>query len=114
MSNLRVLIVYSQLLLARAIEDALRGQEGLEVITIDGAQSDANLQVKSLCPDVVVLDRHEADHSGTVPEVCRDNPGTKVIIIDHGSNDVCVFRVFYEKVRADEPRDLIPLICSSH
>lgn len=114
-ANSRVFIAYRQLLLARAIEGALRAENDIEVIACERIESDLPELIRVLNPEVLIVDRLDlvGESDLVVPDVCRDNPGLKVIVIDHGANTVEVYRMDHNQVVVSDPLDIVGIIRSS-
>lgn len=110
MGNCRVFILYSNSLLAEALESLLRGREGIEVIGKEANQQRGLESIKALHPDVVLIDTTDSRLNGTgdIPRLLGERPEAKVLSFSLYDNHIDVYH--RHRITATKVEDLFGAI----
>ncbi len=97
-------------LFARGLSTLLRGREEIEVVGIESEELSGLESIKKLKPDVVVVERGEegVPIDNVLSHVVRESPGSTVVGLSLGENEIDVYHGHQRQVRRAE--DLLDLI----
>ena len=87
MSKQRIVALFGDSLLMDSVEASLGTHEELGVIRIDTSIADATQRLKTMCPDLVILDLSDLNAHLVLPFL-RDLPGVPLLCLDISCNKV--------------------------
>lgn len=87
MSKQRIVALYGDSLLMDTVEASLEGHPEVGVIRIHTTVADAAKRMKSLCPDLVILDLNDANAQLVMPFL-KDLPGVPLLCLDASCSKV--------------------------
>ncbi len=105
----RIYIVYHHALFAQGIRSLLRGRRALQVVGMENDAAKALEAVKSLQPEVVIVEEWDAGiQSPTLEAILQRHPGGRVVALDLDHN----FATVYDRHRVvtTQPADLVRAI----
>lgn len=103
-----LVILFGDALFIQAVEACLEGREELGVIGIYSSVVDAPQRLKSLHPDLVVMDLH-GDHCRLAVSLLREQPGISILCVDQERQEAIV--VCGQHYAAPTAKDLTEIIC---
>jgi hypothetical protein len=104
----RVFIVASHPLFAQGVQSLLHGQPGLAVVGMGAAALDVIEQIRSLRPDVVVLDADSDAQTTLLPVLLRENLGVKLVGLTLEDNRIDVY--YQHQIIGTDVGDLIEAV----
>lgn len=109
MEKHRVVVLYCRSLLAAGVARLLRERRDVESLELDAQYRDATKGLEAFRPEVIVLDRRDADLSRQVgiSDLLAANPGVKIITLDPYSNEMGVISAGAQRRVASTVRSLM-------
>lgn len=110
MDRYRVLILYSNRLFAEGMESLLRRETCLEIVGMEASDRPIPAVIRSLQPDVVVLDAHErwGCVGSVIPAILEANPNVRVVCLSMADNNIDVYHK--HQITATRREDLVGAI----
>lgn len=109
MKKLSVFILYHHPLFGRGLESLLKQERGLEVVGAAWRDPEALHQIRSLRPDVVIVEGEANPGQGpSLWEVLRESPSRRVISVDLEEDEATVYTT--SRLAAAEAKDLIKAV----
>ena len=113
MQEQRVVALYGNSLLMEIVEASLGNNQELGVVRVNGSSSSAVVErLKSLCPDMIVVDSSEPD-ARFVISFFKDRAGVPVLCLDSDCNKAMVLSCqHYNSLTTTDLTDLVQLHAS--
>lgn len=89
MQKQQVVALYGSSLLMDIVETSLGRNQELDIIRVGGSSSSVVERLKSLCPDMIIVDSSEPD-SQFVLSLFKDRAGVPLLCLDPDSNKAMV------------------------
>jgi hypothetical protein len=104
----RVFIVASHPLFAQGVESLLDGQPGLAVVGMGAAELEVIDRIRTLRPDVVILDADSDAQTSLLPVLLRENLGVKLVGLTLEDNRIDIY--YQQQVIGTDVGDLIEAV----
>lgn len=104
----RVFIVASHPLFAQGVESLLNGQSGLAVVGMGPAELAVVDQIRTLRPDVVVLDADSDAQTALLPVLLRENLGIKIVGLTLEDNRIDIY--YQHQIIGTDVGDLVEAV----
>jgi hypothetical protein len=104
----RVFIVASHPLFAQGVESLLHGQPGLAVVGMGAAELGVIDEIRSLRPDVVILDADSDAQTTLLPVLLRENLGVKLVGLTLEDNRIDIY--YQHQIIGTDVGDLIEAV----
>jgi len=109
MRKLRIFILYRHPLFGRGLESLLKQEKGLEVVGAAWGDSKALHQIRSLRPDVVIVEGEANSGQGpSLWEVLQESPSGRVISVDLEEDQATIYTT--SRLAPAEAKDLIKAV----
>ena len=99
--------LYGNSLFMAGVEASLRDRQGLYVVRIDAALPDAQYELQTIRPDVVIFDL-DSPHAHLILSFLRGHPGLPLLGLGLASNDAVLMNSYrYMALSADDLAQVI-------